>query len=42
MIKRLNKLPEGFLDCSAEDLHSILPDSTLISLDGQRKQPLFL
>ncbi len=42
MIKRLNKIPEGFLDCPAEDLHRIIPDSTLISLDGQRKQPLFL
>jgi hypothetical protein len=41
MIKRLNKLPEGFLNCPAEDLHRIIPDSTLIPLEGKRKQPLF-
>ncbi len=42
MIRRLNKLPEGFLTCTAEDLHRIIPDSTLISLDGNKKEPLFL
>ncbi|MBT6043714.1 MAG: peptidase M14 [Gammaproteobacteria bacterium] len=42
MIKRLNKLPDGFLNCSAEDLYTLIPESTLISLDGEKKEPLFL
>lgn len=42
MLHRLEKLPDGFLDCQASDLIDILPDSALIELEGTEKDPLFL
>jgi hypothetical protein len=38
----LDDLPDGFLDCSARDLHRILHGPTLIELDGERGPPLFV
>jgi len=34
--------PEGLLDCSARELHRVLPGPTLIHLPGERPQPLFV
>ena len=38
----LDKLPEGILDCRAADLHTILHDMTLIHLEGEIKEPIFI
>lgn len=35
-------IPNGFLDCSARDLHLLLDGPTLIELAGKRGPPLFL
>lgn len=37
-----DRLPEGFLETSARDLHRILPGPTLIHLPGRRPEPLFV
>ncbi|NNE38834.1 MAG: peptidase M14 [Gammaproteobacteria bacterium] len=37
-----NDLPDRFLDCHATQLTEILPGPTLVHLEGQRKQPLFI
>jgi len=42
MLTEINHIPEGFEDCSAENLHTILSGPTLIHLDGKRKEPLFV
>lgn len=42
MIHRLNSIPDGLLECSARELLTVIPDSTLISLEGREKTPLFL
>lgn len=38
----LDALPEGFLDCTARDLHLLLPGATLIELAGTGEPPLFV
>ena len=35
-------LPPGFLDCSAKNLHQIIPGPSLIHLNGVKKEPLFV
>lgn len=42
MLHRLNTIPEGLLTCTATELINVIPDSTLIALEGQRKDALFL
>ena len=42
MLHRMNTVPEGLLDCPADQLLTVLPDTTLLCLQGRRKQPLFL
>jgi succinylglutamate desuccinylase len=42
MLTILNQIPEGFTDCTSENLHNILPGPTLIHLDGKRKEPLLV
>ncbi len=42
MLTELNHIPEGFENCSPENLHTILPGPTLIHLEGRRKNPLFV
>lgn len=37
-----NQLPEGFMRCRAEDLHTLLPEPTLISLPGQSDETVFV
>ena len=41
-LTELNALPEGLLDCRAQDLHHILPGPTLIHLPGRRTPELFV
>jgi succinylglutamate desuccinylase len=38
----LGALPDGFLDCSARNLHNIVAGPTLIELAGAREPPLFV
>jgi len=42
MIHRLDTIPDGLLNCSAQGLVSVIPDTTLIFLEGREKTPLFL
>ena len=42
MLHRLDHIPDGLLDCSATELINVIPDSTLIELEGAEKDPLFL
>jgi succinylglutamate desuccinylase len=42
MLQRLTHIPDGLLDCSPEELITVIPDTTLISLEGENKEPLFL
>jgi succinylglutamate desuccinylase len=42
MLQRLTHIPDGLLDCSPEELITVIPDTTLISLEGENKVPLFL
>ena len=42
MLNITESLPEGLLDLSASDLHTLLPGPTLIHLQGQRTEPLFV
>jgi succinylglutamate desuccinylase len=41
-LKQLDYLPEGLLEVSAKDLHTILPEPTLIHLSGKHTAPLFV
>jgi succinylglutamate desuccinylase len=41
-IKQLDYLPEGLLEISAKELHTILPEPTLIHLSGKQPAPLFV
>lgn len=38
----LDQLPDGLLECRAEDLHRVLEGPTLIHLSGRKPQPLFV
>ncbi|MGD8999020.1 MAG: M14 family metallopeptidase [Granulosicoccaceae bacterium] len=42
MLHITDTLPEGLLDCRAEQLHEHLSGPTLIHLPGRREQPLFV
>lgn len=42
MLNQIDYIPEGFLNCAAQDLHELLPGPTLIHLGGRRKEPLFV
>jgi succinylglutamate desuccinylase len=42
MLTELEHLPEGFEDCTAENLHELIPGPTLIHLEGRRPEPLFV
>ncbi len=42
MLTELNHVPEGFEDCSPENLQSVLSGPTLIHIEGRRKEPLFV
>lgn len=35
-------LPDGFLDIAARNLHTLLPQPTLVDLPGRKAQPLFV
>jgi len=40
--KQLDYLPEGLLEVSIQELHTILPEPTLIHLSGKQAAPLFV
>lgn len=42
MLNRLDHLPEGFLTCSADRLIDLVPDNTLIEIQGRQQPPLFM
>lgn len=42
MLNEMNRIPDEFLDARAEDLHDILQAPTLIHLEGDNPQPLFI
>ncbi|MGB5396783.1 MAG: M14 family metallopeptidase [Gammaproteobacteria bacterium] len=42
MLNQFDRLPEGLLDASVEDLKQLLGMPTLIHLEGNNKQPLFV
>lgn len=42
MLTLLDHIPDGLLQCQAQELHRILPGPTLIQLPGRRMQPLFV
>lgn len=42
MLYEREGLPEGLLECSARDLHTVLDGPTLLHLPGRAGQPLFL
>ena len=42
MLTILSELPNGFLDCAAEDLYQIFGGPTLIHLSGKQARPLFV
>ena len=42
MLTLLDHVPDGLLDCTAQELHRILPGPTLIQLPGRRPWPLFV
>jgi succinylglutamate desuccinylase len=41
-LKQLDYLPEGLLEVSSKELHTILPEPTLIHLSGKQANPLFV
>ncbi|MDD5631382.1 MAG: M14 family metallopeptidase [Methylococcales bacterium] len=41
-LKQLDYLPEGLLEVSSKELHTILPEPTLIHLSDKRTAPLFV
>ena len=42
MLNEMNRIPNDFLDCKAEDLHAVLKAPTLFHLEGINPQPLFI
>jgi len=42
LFTQLNFLPEGFLESSAQNLHTILPKPSLIHLSGRLQDPIFI
>ena len=42
MLNEINRLPEGFLQASADELLALLGKPTLIHLEGEIKKPLFV
>ena len=42
MLKELNELPEGLLDKDSHEIYDILSEPTLIHLEGDRPEPLFV
>ena len=42
LLKQLDYLPEGLLEVSPKELHTILPEPTLIHLPGKQSAPLFV
>ena len=42
MLTTSERLPDGFLDCSAHDLHRVVPGPTLFLLEGRREPALFV
>ena len=42
MLSIFEKLPDGLLDCEANELHTILTGPSLIHLSGDRPEPLFV
>ena len=42
MLTVTDRLPDGFLDCGARDLHRLLPGPTLYLLEGRREPALFV
>lgn len=42
MLNQLDHLPDGLLDVSPEQLHTVLPEPTLIHLTGRQPAPLFV
>jgi len=42
MLTLADRLPDGFLDCAAQDLHRLLPGPTLYLLEGRREPALFV
>lgn len=41
-LKIFDYLPPGFIDCTAKNLHQIIPGPSLIHLKGQKENPLFV
>ncbi|GAB4268639.1 MAG: hypothetical protein Kow0065_18990 [Methylomicrobium sp.] len=41
-LSQYDDLPEGVLQATAESLHTILPNPTLVHLDGKNAEPLFV
>lgn len=41
-LTEFHALPPGFLDCSARELHRVLPGPALVHLPGRRPEPLFV
>ena len=41
-LKEYYYLPPGFLESSAKNLHHVIPQPSLIHLEGKKKQPLFV
>lgn len=42
MLTVLDHLPDGFEDCTAENLHDLFTGPALIHLEGRREEPLFV
>lgn len=42
MLQVYETLPQGLLDCEATTLHTVLPGPSLIHLQGERPEPLFI
>ena len=42
MLHRMNSVPDGLLDCPADQLLSVIPDSTLLCLRGALPEAVFL
>lgn len=41
-LQQYNYIPPGFLECSAKNLHKIIPGPCLIHLKGKKTDPLFI
>ena len=42
LLTQFDSLPAGFLGCSAQDLHTIIPGPSLIHLPGRNSEPIFI